>query len=76
MFNVHLKTWLTKYLNFNVGYISGHSFRAGIPSVLGSLGFEDHDIKQVGRLHIMYNNCEIIYRGSIEEKKKYLFFCS
>ena len=49
MFNVHLKTWLTKYLNFNVGYISGHSFRAGIPSVLGSLGFEDHDIKQVGR---------------------------
>ena len=47
--NVKLKTWLTKYLNFNIGYISGHSFRAGIPSVLGSLGFEDHDIKQVGR---------------------------
>ena len=47
--NVQLKTWLAKYLDFNVGYISGHSFRAGIPSILGSLGFEDHDIKQVGR---------------------------
>ena len=48
-FNSQLKTWLSNYLDSNVGYISGHSFRAGIPSVLGSLGFEDHDIKQVGR---------------------------
>ena len=47
--NKQLKIWLSPYINFNIGYVSGHSFRAGIPSVLGSLGFDDHDIKQVGR---------------------------
>ena len=47
--NKQLKIWLSPYLNFNIGYVSGHSFRAGIPSVLGALGFNDHDIKLVGR---------------------------
>mgnify|MGYP003891633467 CR=1 FL=1 len=48
-FNSHLKLWLSKYINPSFGYISGHSFRAGIPSILGSLGFSDSDIKLVGR---------------------------
>ena len=48
-FNSHLKLWLSKYIDPSFGYISGHSFRAGIPSILGNLGFIDSDIKLVGR---------------------------
>ena len=48
-FNSHLKLWLSKYIDPSFGYISGHSFRAGIPSILGNLGFSDSDIKLVGR---------------------------
>ena len=48
-FNKLLKLWLLPYLDTTWGYISGHSFRAGIPSILGSLGFSDSDIKLAGR---------------------------
>lgn len=48
-FNSLLKLWLSKYFDPAVGYFSGHSFRAGIPSILGNLGFNDSDIKLAGR---------------------------
>ena len=31
------------------GKLSGHSFRAGIPSILGKLGYSDSQLKKVGR---------------------------
>lgn len=47
--NRKLKLWLEDYLDFSKTSISGHSFRAGLVSVLGSLGFEDSDLKSIGR---------------------------
>lgn len=47
--NKQLINWLSQYLDYDLAYVSRHSFRAGIPSILGALGFDDHDIKLVGR---------------------------
>lgn len=47
--NKKLKFWLADYLDFSKTSVSGHSFRAGLVSVLGSLGFEDHNLKTIGR---------------------------
>lgn len=44
-----LKTLLSKH-NFSLyGKISSHSFRIGLGSMLGKLGFSDDDIKSAGR---------------------------
>ena len=44
---------LNKYLNKNVppgqGFFSGHSYRSGVPSLLGSLGYTTEQIMCVGR---------------------------
>ena len=48
-FNIYLKTYLSKYLNYTKGKISSHSFRAGMASLLGTLGFTDEEIQAVGR---------------------------
>jgi len=48
-FNVKLKYWLKDYLDFSVTTVSGHSFRAGIPSIMSSLGCPDDDLKTIGR---------------------------
>ena len=45
--NDHLKIWLDMENSF--GRFSCHSFRAGLPSILGSLGFDNSDLKAVGR---------------------------
>ena len=47
--NLNLRKWLGDTLDFSKTTVSGHSFRAGLVSVLGSLGFADDDIKSVGR---------------------------
>ena len=46
-FNFHLKV-LTEGSAYH-GRLSGHSFRAGIPSILGKLGYSDEKLKKVGR---------------------------
>ena len=48
-FNKKLRVWLKDSLDFSKTTISGHSFRAGLVSVLGTLGFDDKDLKSVGR---------------------------
>lgn len=48
-FNCLLKKWLGDCLDFSKTSVSGHSFRAGIPSILSSLGFPDEDLMAVGR---------------------------
>ena len=47
--NKKLKVWLNPHLDFTVCKVSGHSFRAGLVSVLGGIGFDDADLKKVGR---------------------------
>ena len=48
-FNDILKNCLNKNLPEGSGFFSGHSFRAGVPSMLGSLGYSTEDIMCVGR---------------------------
>ncbi len=44
-----MKTFLDPYTDSSVGFFATHSFRIGIASMLGQLGFEDQDIMATGR---------------------------
>ena len=48
-FNVHLKSFLGKHVDTESGVVSGHSFRAGIASLAGLLGYSESQIKSIGR---------------------------
>ena len=48
-FNALLKQLLEPVIDYSKGQITAHSFRSGVPSLLGSLGYEDEEIKRVGR---------------------------
>ena len=48
-FNKYLKSLLGGHIDYNKSKITGHSFRAGIASLLGNLGYSDSDIQAVGR---------------------------
>ena len=47
--NQTLRQLLGKHIDYNKGKITAHSFRSGIPSLLGQLGHSEADIKAVGR---------------------------
>ena len=47
--NKILKVCMQHNIPEGAGYYSGHSFRAGIPSMLGQMGYSDGDIRTVGR---------------------------
>ena len=50
MFNEDLKTLLGSVIDYTtMGKISSHSFRIGITTMLGKLGFSDQDIMAIGR---------------------------
>jgi hypothetical protein len=48
-FNAILRQLLEDHIDYRKGKVTAHSFRSGVPSLLGSLGYEDDDIKRVGR---------------------------
>ena len=48
-FNVYLKKYLAKYTKNSKRKITSHSFRSGLASMLGELGFSDAEIQAVGR---------------------------
>ena len=48
-FNAILKRTLNKHIDGVNGFISGHSFRTGMASLLGSLGYHEQDIMKAGR---------------------------
>ena len=48
-FNMHLKDLLGKHLDYKLGSVSGHSFRAGITSLVAKLGFTEAEIQALGR---------------------------
>ena len=50
MFNTDLKILLSSVVDYeNMGKVSSHSFRIGITTMLGQLGFSDQDIQAIGR---------------------------
>ena len=49
LFNADLKLLTQPGLDHLGGQISGHSFRAGLASMLGHLGFTDEEVKSSGR---------------------------
>ena len=46
-FNKTLKSYFKKYSDY--GRLTGHSFRAGLSSLLGEAGFSDEEIQALGR---------------------------
>lgn len=48
-FNAYLKKYLAKYTKGSRRKITSHSFRGGLASLMGELGFSDNEIKAVGR---------------------------
>lgn len=48
-FNTYIKSMLRPYIDQSKGKFVSHSFRIGLASMLGSLGYEDDDIKAAGR---------------------------
>jgi len=48
-FNGRLRSLLGPHIDYDKGKITAHSFRSGIPSLLGQLGHSDDEIKTVGR---------------------------
>ena len=48
-FNKHLKELLGKHINYKQGKVTSHSFRAGMATLLGQIGFCDEQIMAMGR---------------------------
>ena len=48
-FNKHLKFLLARHIDYKLGRISSHSFRAGIATIMGQLGYADQEIQALGR---------------------------
>jgi hypothetical protein len=47
--NKWLKELLGKHVDYEKGKFTGHSFRIGLATTLGTLGFSNDDIKEAGR---------------------------
>ena len=47
--NEILKDLLKGHVDYQKGRITGHSFRSGVPSILGAAGYAEEEIKVVGR---------------------------
>lgn len=48
-YNSYLKKLLEKHLNYEKERITSHSFRAGIATLMGQMGFADQEIQALGR---------------------------
>ena len=47
--NKILRNLLNDHIDYDRGSVTTHSFRSGVPSLLGAAGFSNEDIKAVGR---------------------------
>ena len=47
--NAILKRCLNQHIKYEDGFVSSHSFRVGITSLMGTLGYADSEIKAIGR---------------------------
>lgn len=48
-FNKSLKTLLQKHFDYQKGSITSHSFRAGLATMMGTLGYTDAEVQALGR---------------------------
>jgi len=48
-FNATIRNLLRGHVNYGEGAVTAHSFRSGVPSLLGAAGHSNEDIKAVGR---------------------------
>ena len=48
-FNRSLRTLLQKHFDYSQGSITSHSFRAGLASLMGSIGYSEEQIMAIGR---------------------------
>ena len=49
LLNKTLKKCFEKHVPKELGFVSSHSFRSGVASMMGNLGWSDEDIKALGR---------------------------
>ena len=49
LFNKVLKDCLRKYVKEEAGFLTSHSFRTGLASMMGELGFSSEDVMAMGR---------------------------
>ena len=47
--NEILKKCLSQHINYEDGFVTSHSFRAGIASLMGTMGYSDSEIMAIGR---------------------------
>jgi hypothetical protein len=47
--NTKLKELLSKHVDYRKGRFTGHSFHIGLATTLGTMGFNNDDIKEAGR---------------------------
>ena len=73
-FNTYLKTMLGDQAGKRGGTLTSHSFRAGITTIMGTMGYDDEDIKLVGRwssrAFAIYMKGPRTQRASIAKKMK------
>ncbi len=48
-FNDTVKSLLEPHIDYRKGKVTAHSFRSGIPTLLGSMGHSEEEIKKIGR---------------------------
>jgi hypothetical protein len=70
--NNYLKFLLSKHVDYKKGKFTGHSFRIGLATTLGTLGFSDADVKEAGRwssnVHEIYMKLPRRRRLAVAEK--------
>ena len=73
-FNTYLHTMLGDQAEKRGGTLTSHSFRAGITTIMGTMGYDDEDIKLVGRwssrAFAIYMKGPRTQRASIAKKMK------
>ena len=71
-FNKDLKELLKGHIDYSRGKITSHSFRAGLATEMGKLGYKDEEIKAVGRwsseAYLHYVKCARLKRMKVAKQ--------
>ena len=71
-FNQDLKELLKGHVDYTRGKITSHSFRAGLATEMGKLGYKDEEIKAIGRwsseAYLHYVKCARLKRMKVAKE--------
>ena len=71
-FNKDVKNLLQNHVDYSRGKITSHSFRAGLATEMGRLGYKDEEIKAVGRwsseAYLHYVKCARLKRMKVAKE--------